>query len=202
MNFNNLVIWDKIIICILAAMLSVAAFLCLSFLYHKHWHNDIRPFFVGPIVSNPDDPNFDPMKFRFQHYRAKRGNEWELPAALLKMFPPGTDKRYIDEILVGQAGTESQAVKSRPGRYGYHWPSFASIGGHAILIDFDENGKSETIFLGSNRLYESRSYQLSRSEAMRAYEDERVKTNAEDDLERRMRPIRKKYLKNEHGFID
>lgn len=174
----------------------------ISFLWvRSHWYSDIRPIFAGKVVTNPDDPKFDPMKFRFEYYGGKYGNDWDLPAALLRMFPPGTDKSYIDKILVEQADSEAGVDKSSTNRYGYRWPSFSSLGGHAILMDFDAHDKSITFLLGGNRLYESSSYRESFSPEAQEYIVRMDKQYPKTELEDKMRPVRKKYLGIEDGFI-
>ena len=46
-------------------------------------------------VTDPANPNFEPMKFRFEDYKQK-----DISRVLNKMFPIGTPKSDIDRVFV------------------------------------------------------------------------------------------------------
>ena len=65
--------------------------------------------FAGYLISitpnktiDPNDPNFDPLKFRFEDYKADR----RIEEVIKIMFPEGTDKEKIDKILINVAGAK------------------------------------------------------------------------------------------------
>jgi hypothetical protein len=98
---------------------------------------------------DPDDPRFEPEQFAFEDYE---GNEHLLPGALKKAFPPGTDKAYVDRILV-EAGNTSITKNEGEGDYTYLWPKDGSgLTGHVLRVFYRDN---KTVYLGagSNALY-------------------------------------------------
>lgn len=52
-------------------------------------------------VTDPSDPRFDPTKFSFEDYKT----EEEFQEALIKLFPIGTSRSKVDEILLSYAQT-------------------------------------------------------------------------------------------------
>jgi hypothetical protein len=76
------------------------------------WFNaTYNPF----VVTNAYNKRFDPKEFQFGYYSYIARNEGEFNPALLKMFPPGSDKTYVDQILVKQAHAE--AAKNQLSEY-------------------------------------------------------------------------------------
>jgi hypothetical protein len=110
------------------------------------------------LVTNPDDPRFDPRQFRFSNYSKPRGNEPEFKKAITKMFPPGTDKAYVDKILVDRAG--ARVDKNQNSRfhnptdqdYTYVW-SPSGLGGWLVNFIFDEHNKSRMMRMGITPIY-------------------------------------------------
>jgi hypothetical protein len=115
-------------------------------------------------ITDPDDPNFDPEDFRFENYDQMRsypkGEGWRkdpLTRALVKMFPPGTDRAYVDKILVEQAGAlankNPRAVHLRQGDVGYSylWPP-RTVGGWVVSFIY-RNDKSVSMKMGTNLVY-------------------------------------------------
>jgi hypothetical protein len=115
-------------------------------------------FFLGlnmtyqPLaVTNPDDSRFDPRQFRFSNYSHKRGNEPEFNKALLRMFPPGTDRAYVEEILVQQghavASLNRNSPDHKPGEtdYTYVWGSWL------VNFVFDSDNKSVAMITAPSR---------------------------------------------------
>ena len=51
-------------------------------------------------VTDPNDPNFDPMEFRFEDYK----NGIDLKKAIFIIFPKGTNREEIESILLYSAG--------------------------------------------------------------------------------------------------
>jgi len=120
-------------------------------------------------VTDPSDPKFDPMKFEYTDYHSNS----EFRTALKIMFPLGTEKSYIDKILVEVGGGtvrkynyKHESLKDKiTYRYGYNnifrkipmhiifmpiplppaeWPS------HYVAFDFNEDNKVERISVMSS----------------------------------------------------
>lgn len=100
------------------------------------------------IVTDASRKQFDPKKFQFYHYSHVARNEREFNIALLKMFPAGTDKAYVDKILVEQA--QASMMKNQTSRF--HKPGQTSYsyiwGTWQVGFIFDENNKTETMMTG------------------------------------------------------
>jgi hypothetical protein len=84
-------------------------------------------------ITDPNDPKFDPMKFRFEDYK----NDDSLTAALKKVFPVGTEISYVDGILVNS----EKANKNTSERGDYHivnyvYMSFKQVN-HTFIFDRD-----------------------------------------------------------------
>jgi hypothetical protein len=106
------------------------------------WFNAIyNPF----VVTDSYNKNFDPKQFQFGHYSHVARNEHQFNPALLRMFPPETDKAYVEEILVKQAG--AAVTNNNAGRF--HSPgesAYSCIWGNwQISFVFDENDKTDTM---------------------------------------------------------
>jgi hypothetical protein len=133
---NPLVI--KSAIAILLIIVAVQAFVIWTFHY----------IYNPGVITDARDKRFDPKKFQFTHYSHMARNESEFNIALLKMFPPGTDKAYVEKILVKQAG--ATVSKNNAGRfhnpgesaYSYIW------GNWQVSFVFDENNKTDTMKTG------------------------------------------------------
>ena len=65
------------------------------------------------IVTDPNDPNFEPSLFRFENYTTER----ELRNALITMFPKGTKRDYVDHILIDNANLQSGLRAGDDGGY-------------------------------------------------------------------------------------
>lgn len=50
-------------------------------------------------ITDPNDPRFDPMQFRFEDYAYFSG-EVELADVFRILFPPGIEKSDVDKILI------------------------------------------------------------------------------------------------------
>lgn len=198
-----MVIFDRILIAMLIAIPTIVIGGLSFFWVRSHWYTDIRPVFAGKVVTDPDDPKFDPMQFRFEYYNSRSGNEWDLPKALIKMFPPGTNKTYIDKVLIEVAGARSFKDMGDSITHTYRWPSTASLGGEIFLVCFNEKSESRTFFSSSVRFYEDKNYTFIRGKSMIAHHKklDKAGSDAHKYLESHMRPIRKKYLDIEDGIL-
>ena len=100
------------------------------------------------IVTNPDYKQFDPKQFQFSHYNHLARNEHEFNKALLKMFPPGTDKAYVEQILIKQAHATASPVEITK----YHDPGDTDYsyiyGSWQVRFIFDSNNKSKMMKTG------------------------------------------------------
>ena len=104
-------------------------------------------------VTNPDDPKFDPMKFRFADYQTND----EVYHALEIMLKPGTDMKTVDKILINSAGAKKTKVGPPDDRtsFKYHYkrwyhPLLALRAMHPdpgkgarVYVFYDENNKVE-----------------------------------------------------------
>lgn len=110
------------------------------------------------IVTNPDEPGFDPKQFRFSNYTRARGNEHDVRKALAKMFPLGTDKVYVDDILMKRAGAwignnENTEYHQRGDEdYTYVW-SPSGMGGWTVRFIYDEDKKTKMMKMGKRSIY-------------------------------------------------
>ncbi|MCG7870492.1 MAG: hypothetical protein JAZ11_00130 [Candidatus Thiodiazotropha lotti] len=119
-------------------------------------------------VTDPSDPNFDPLKFRYTDYYS----ETDFSKAIESMFPIGTEKSYVDKILVhiGEGGVKKFNYKHPiykdkiTYRYGYNNPFRklpmqiipmpiplppANEPSHYVSIDYNEDGKVERVYVMS-----------------------------------------------------
>lgn len=98
-------------------------------------------------VTDPNDPRFDPMEFRFENYT----DDSSLRVALKKVFPVGTDHAYVDEVLIQKGGADL-GVSNYPGVKSYIFKTFKHTN-HTFL--FDKNGKLLNIHpYGKEKIYE------------------------------------------------
>ena len=63
-------------------------------------------------ITDPNDPRFDPMKFKFEDYRDSR----EVQSFLLKYIPIGTDIALVDNYLVKSAGAVKRKYTKMPNK--------------------------------------------------------------------------------------
>lgn len=65
-------------------------------------------------VTDPNDPRFDPDKFKFSDYRSQD----ELIDAFRALFPPGTPKSFVDKVFIeagkAQIGIVKEALEEEP----------------------------------------------------------------------------------------
>jgi hypothetical protein len=66
-----------------------------------------------PKVTDPNDPRFDPMKFSMRDYNT----EPSLQNALVRIFPKGTSKDYVDSILVKRNGLSRGIINNEDGSF-------------------------------------------------------------------------------------
>lgn len=105
----------------------------------------------GIKVIDPGDPRFNPEKFRFEDY-AQSGELYELlSAALLIMFPPGTEKEYIEHILVKNAGASARLNAS--GNYTYSLMTHGGLSGWIINIQYDDENRAIAMYRRGTPLY-------------------------------------------------
>lgn len=195
-----MIVFDRIII-VLPITIGVSVVGAHSYFWvHSHWYTDIRPIFLRTVITDPDDPRFDPMQFRFEYYKSRYANEWDLPRALIKMFPPGTDKSYINKMLVERAGAGVSRSIENEATYAYRWPHNASMAGESFLVWIDAQEKSRSFFSAGVHYYEDRTF----SNKFMIKHNKKAAQNPTDGfkyVEGHMRPIRKKYLSAEDGVL-
>lgn len=103
-------------------------------------------------ATDPNNPNFDPMKFRFEDYIT--GDP--LRDVFREIFPVGTDKSFVDKILVGSGGATSSQSKNAEEIWRYTEPRSIrhSISPGFHLFIFDSQNKLLNIQVnGGERLY-------------------------------------------------
>lgn len=63
-------------------------------------------------ATDPNDPNFNPYKFKFTDYTLK-----ELPSVFDKLFPLGTERKFIENVLVSSACAHIYSVHRSGGDF-------------------------------------------------------------------------------------
>lgn len=106
-------------------------------------------------VTDPSDPHFDPMKFSFRDNLFDREAKMD---AFRKLFPIGTPKEFVDEVLIEAGGATSSQSKQLPRVWRYLEPQYFGFPkGPVHRFIFDENNKVDNIYYSvSEYLYSSR----------------------------------------------
>lgn len=86
-------------------------------LYPGTWLN--HPF----KVVNPNDPKFDPLKFKYMDHRTE-----DLAAVFKRMFKPGDSRAYVEAVLVQSAGSKANTLT--PEIVSYSWNYSDRFRGH------------------------------------------------------------------------
>ena len=97
--------------------------------------------------TDASNPNFNPQHFQFEDYFYAD----ELYQTLITMFPEGTDKEYIDSILIESAQAEAKDYKDFV-RYIHDAKNLFPITGHCpaggvwiLKMTYNSNNKLEEI---------------------------------------------------------
>lgn len=69
-------------------------------------------------VTDPNDPKFDINQFEFNDHRARD----DIAEVFMKAFPIGTEKSFIDSILIDAAGAKSERSKTYKNLVIYYEP--------------------------------------------------------------------------------
>jgi hypothetical protein len=97
-------------------------------------------------VTDPSDPKFDPYKFKFTDYSLQ-----ELGGVFGKLFHPGVDRAFIENVLVSSGGARTYISAET---VNYSWttpfiyvkvgiPVFAyTEGSSIILVKYNQDGKA------------------------------------------------------------
>ena len=110
-------------------------------------------------VSDPSDPRFDPMQFKFSDYRGTG----QLPDVLRTIFPPGTKKEFVDKVLVnsGRAKINQASGKLAEGYQNYwvyimpkRWKNIKAP--NAIFITYDKNNNIVAATMTGMELFDYR----------------------------------------------
>ena len=105
-------------------------------------------------VTDPADPRFDPEKFSFRDY----GGIGEIPLkdAMQILFPPGTEKSFVDHVLVDTARVPNYGCLSNAKLCAYYYPVYMqdAKGGKKILFVFDDEWKT------ASRIYDQEFIEL------------------------------------------
>lgn len=110
----------------------------------------------GTKVIDPNDAGFNPEKFKFEDYS---GLHTDIEPALLsgvlvKMFPPGTDEAYVDQILVERAGAQKRVYqKDIKHGYVYHKEALGGLTGWVVIVIYDEERKTIDLRRPARSLY-------------------------------------------------
>jgi hypothetical protein len=102
-------------------------------------------------VIDPSDPRFDPTKFSFEDFRQRHFGQ---PIVYFnKLFPAGTDKAYVDKILVTVGHATFQETPNPDARYhdiGYYYKSHGFWEwGAVVSVTYDSHDKLVRIGLNS-----------------------------------------------------
>jgi hypothetical protein len=88
-------------------------------------------------VTDPNDPNFDPMKFRFSDY-----NHNEEIEVFRKIFPVGTKKEFVDQVFVEAGNANMFQNKDNKNIWHYTPPEFVKgMGKASYKVIYDEDDK-------------------------------------------------------------
>lgn len=96
-------------------------------------------------VTDPSDPRFDPMKFRFEDY-----DRTGLHRALSKLLPVGTPESKVDSLLLNGANAtkvDSSVYHANTYTYSKHitgaWfrelITLHPYAGYAVIVEYDHN---------------------------------------------------------------
>lgn len=87
-------------------------------------------------VTDPNDPRFDPEKFKFSDYQPK---QW--PDVLRKVFQPGDSRAKVEDILVKHAGAVPQVLFDEK-FIRYNWePVKNYINLYGVLVVYDDRDR-------------------------------------------------------------
>jgi hypothetical protein len=170
-------------------------------------------------VIHPDDPKFDPKEFRFGNYfNNTRDGEMEFLGALLKTFPPGTSKEFIEDIIVNK----NRADRGTPTKediaerlQGYLWeasyrlptskdnshPARPTTIQVVMLIGYDENDRSTYMRVGQTRLYGQKT-SIEQAEEKPDWRDTPEMLKARQARENEAKAVRQKYLGSPDAYLD
>lgn len=100
-------------------------------------------------VTNPNDPRFDPMQFKFSDYQSTDVMTNILP----KLLKPGSEQSFVEEVLVTSGGAW-RSVDNDDTRLIYYrwryplreWRRFLTPDTHATLTAlYDSSGKLQAL---------------------------------------------------------
>jgi len=107
-------------------------------------------------VTDPHDPRFNPERFRFTDYRIRE----EQAEVYRQMFPVGTSRTYVEEILVHHAGAGAFDITGELKKPGYKVIIYNDIRGKAylkgppaLIFLFGKDGKVVNIETGYINVY-------------------------------------------------
>ena len=90
-------------------------------------------------VTDPNDPNFDPNKFSFSDYKS-----YEMYNTFRVLFPVGTEKSYVDRVLVKAGKAYSRRTDTFPYVVSYSAPPCGLIndgGQNTYMAVYDKNDR-------------------------------------------------------------
>jgi hypothetical protein len=131
--------------------LVAAVFLFAAFVYPEQ----VWSMAETPLITDPDDPRFDPKHFRFENYSETNDH---FKRSITKMFPPGTDRACVEKILIEQGGATGGKNEANPRippeltSYTYRWPP-GGMGTWLVRFHFDANDKSTMMTMGAGPIY-------------------------------------------------
>lgn len=125
----------------------------LFFLWAFVWYG-VLAYPVPWKVTEPTDPRFDPLAFRFSDYSPSY-----LPEVQPCLFPAGTPKSYVDHILVeiGGASVKKDAFlpsyeRSHPNMYTYTYSRFRDRLRHAYFSMLSDKHSIEVRYDSANKV--------------------------------------------------
>lgn len=113
-------------------------------IYHAYLGNPLK-------VTDPSSPKFKIENFRLLDYSPKNLND-----ALVKIFPQGTDRSFVDSVMRSAGGSLTHTNEKEIARYEFPKNLRNWYDNPFLVFIFDEQNKLVNIKpQGSNRLYKN-----------------------------------------------
>jgi hypothetical protein len=106
-------------------------------------------------ITDPYHPRFKPDNFRFEDYVVSTCAEKEIMA---KLFPVGTDKSFVDRVLVNSGGAKASKNNNHKNEYNYyyvprHWAAFFGDLTWNMSVTYNDDGKVTDIRTNNESVY-------------------------------------------------
>jgi hypothetical protein len=130
-------------------------------------------------VTDPDDPRFDPMRFKFSDYKSDK-----IPFTLKRIFSPGASKEFVENILVKSANAKIEQhshyyimyVWNFPIGYSstYTWHLITPNTLYSVAATYDDKDKLTGMTMLAHEIFNENAIKQAQQNAMI---EERVRLN-------------------------